>query len=602
MAYNQTTGVLEREATMYQSGGFPENFHIYDPQNYLVEGLNILAIEGHNSKASSTDFSLIPMLSLGMEGTDYINSISQYIQIERNELHTNFKLDTDGESLLLLDPGGNIADTIPVRSLQADISHGRKPDGSSSWYYFATPTPGTSNNTTAYSNSYRDSIKFSVPGGYYPGSASVALSTNNSADSVFYTLDGTDPDSSSNLYELPVPITGNVVIKARIIADDKLPGTIYTNTYFSEQHHLPVICLSTDPENLWNYYSGIYVKGPNASSSYPYKGANFWQDWEKKAHMEYYDSEGEKQVDQGIGIKIYGAFSRAHPQKSLALFARSEYGKGSFQYSFFKDKPIDKFEALVLRNSGNDWNQAFMRDALTTSLIKDMNIDRLALQPVILYLNGEYWGILNLREKINSHYLAENHYVDPESVNLLEDNSVTLDGSNTSYLSLISYLNTHTLVNEQYYQQVIEKIDLDNYIQYEIAQIYAHNKDWPGNNIKFWNLNEAGSKWRWIIFDTDVGWGLRDTYAFNSLEFSLQPNSSDDNNPPWSTLLLRRLMTNPGFKKDFINQFADRINTTFTPERVNFILDSLRNIYQPEIQSHLSRWELSYNNWQNSHY
>ncbi len=132
---------------------------------------------------------------------------------------------------------------------------------------------------------------------------------------------------------------------------------------------MPVVCISTDPDNLWDNNTGIYVLGPNASSEEPNYGANFWQDWEKKAHMEFYDANGKKQIDQDIGIKIFGSWSRAFPQKSLAIFARNVYGKGSFEYQFFKDKPIKKFESLVLRNAGNDWSQAMMRDGLTSILI-----------------------------------------------------------------------------------------------------------------------------------------------------------------------------------------------------------------------------------------
>ncbi len=232
--------------------------------------------------------------------------------------------------------------------------------------------------------------------------------------------------------------------------------------------------------------------GPNASPDYPFFGANFWQDWERKAHMELYDKQGDKKIDQDIGIKIFGAYSRAFPQKSLALFARKEYGKGSFDYNVFKDKPIEKFESLVLRNAGNDWGQAMMRDGLTSTLIRDMDIDRQAFQPAVVYINGEYWGILNIREKVNANFLAENHYVNPENVNILEFNGSIVEGNNTGYMDLVSYLENNTLENSQKYSQVSRKIDINNYIQYQLTQIYINNKDWPGNNMKYWNTNESG--------------------------------------------------------------------------------------------------------------
>ncbi len=138
-----------------------------------------------------------------------------------------------------------------------------------------------------------------------------------------------------------------MTIRARSVNSLLLPGPVTTNTYITTRHKLPVVCLSTDPANLWDYYTGIYVLGPNASPDQPNFGANFWEDWERKAHLELYDTDGTRQIDQDIGIKIFGSWSRAFPQKSMALFARKEYGKGSFDYKVFRDKPIEKFESLV---------------------------------------------------------------------------------------------------------------------------------------------------------------------------------------------------------------------------------------------------------------
>ncbi len=336
--------------------------------------------------------------------------------------------------------------------------------------------------------------------------------------------------------------------------------------------------------------------GPNASTTNPYYGANFWMDWEKEAHMEFYDQNNVRQLDQDIGIKIFGAWSRAHPQKSLALFARREYGKGSFDYKFFKDKPITKFESIILRNGGNDWSYAIFRDGFVSTVVRDMDIDRMAFQPAIVYLNGEYWGILNIREKVNPNYLAENHFVDPDNVNLLENNASVIDGSNASYLQMTNFLNSNTLVSEQNYSQVSSKIDVNNFIQYQLTQIYIDNKDWPGNNIKFWNTNDPGSLWRWILFDTDFGFSIyqNNAYEYNTLQFALATDGPSWPNPPWATLLLRKLLANPGFKNNFVNQYSDRINTTFKSDRVVSIADSIKQIYVPEIFQHIDRWGLNY--------
>jgi hypothetical protein len=597
--YNLLTGSLTHEATMYL-GGLPENYFVRDPKTFLNEGVNVIAIQGHNSDPASSDFSLIPMLTVGRLESGAEDSVPDYISLKGRELHTNFKISDEGETLILSRPDSSVVDSVSPVPMPADLSYGRKPDGADTWLYFALSTPGSPNTTKGFNSLNSDSVRFSAAGGYYPGGVSIELSSDGLSDSIYYTLDGSEPTLLSTRYLSPFYISGGSVVRARSIKSNRLPGAITTNSYVTKRHKLPVVCLSTDPANLWDYNTGIYVLGPNASPDSPYFGANFWEDWERRAHMELYDANGVRQIDQDIGIKIFGAYSRAFPQKSLALFARKEYGKGSFDYKVFSDKPIEKFESLILRNAGNDWGQAMLRDGLTSTIIRDMDVDRQAYQPAVIYLNGEYWGILDIREKVNPDFLAENHFVNPDDVNLLEAYGSTLEGNNIAYTDLTNYLNNNTLETDQKYQQVSSKIDLNSYMQYQMTQIYVNNKDWPGNNIKFWNTNEPGSLWRWIIYDTDFGFSIwePEAYSFNTLAFALEPNGPGWPNPPWATLLFRRMTSNKRFRDEFANQFADRLNTNFTSESVNFIIDSLKQVFLPEINDHLTRWELSYDNWQ----
>jgi hypothetical protein len=598
VAFDQAAAV-GHEAVMY-TGGMPENYLINVPSDFLVEGANILAVQGHNSGISSTDMTVIPFLTIGRLGTG-VSDVSPYLALPTGkELHTNFKINSSGEGFYLFNSVGNLVDSAGAVYLMNDVSYGRKPNGSSTWLYFGEPTPGSSNSTSGVEEVIGHNVTFAPTGGKHLGGVTISLSTVNSSDSIYYTTDGSIPDETDTRYTGPFYMGSSRVIRARVIKYNTLPGPVASNTYvISLNHDIPIIGLSTEPANLWDETTGIYAYGPNPGD-YPYFGANFWQDWERPVHFEFYDVNGTKRLDQDAGIKIYGAWSRASEQKSFALFARKEYGEGSFEYKFFADKNIDKFESFVLRNSGNDNMGLQFQDCFLTGLVREMNVDRQAFQPAAIYLNGEYWGLLNIREKINEHFLAENHHVNPDSVNLLEFGGDVILGTNERYLALIDYLNTHSnLQDNSEYEWVSNQMDIDNYIQYQLTQIYINNRDWPGNNIKFWNTTSLDSKWRWILFDTDFGFGIWDVndYMLNTLGFALYPNGNDWPNPAWSTLLFRRMVTNLDFRFNFITQYCDRLNLDFHPDRINADLDSLKDLYNWEIVYHFNRWWGTYQEW-----
>ncbi|HEX2394770.1 MAG TPA: CotH kinase family protein, partial [Bacteroidales bacterium] len=476
------------EAVMY-SGGNPEYFEVSNPASVLVEGTNVIAIQVHNNIVSSSDLTLVPFLTIGRM-SEGISDISQWLSFPTyGGLHTNFKMDVDSESVYLFNPQGALVDSTPHMNMIRDVSFGRKADGSAIWNFFGAPTPG-STNCNPVTNLMADSVIFSPEGGIHPGSVLITLScAGGSNDSVYYTLDGSIPDKTDNLYTGPFTLSSSKVIRARSIRHDRLPGPVSSRTYVTAlDHDLPVICLSTEPFNLWDNLAGIYTFGPNTPTQMPYYEANYWKEWERPVHIELYDTDGIRQIDQDAGMKIFGGWSRTAPQKSLALFARKDYGKGSFKYRFFKTRSNEKFESLVLRNSGNDNMGLQFHDCFMTGLARDMDVDVQAYQPAAIYLNGEYWGLLNIREKISDHYVAGNHLVDADSVNLLEYDGQILNGTNTRYLALRDFMNQKsTLQNDADFNKVSEQIDIDNFIQYQLLNIYLNNRDWPGNNIKYWN-------------------------------------------------------------------------------------------------------------------
>ena len=347
--------------------------------------------------------------------------------------------------------------------------------------------------------------------------------------------------------------------------------------------------------NLFDDDYGIYAYGDDYNSNYPYFGANFWQDWERPVHISMYENNNLVFNSNG-GVKIYGAYSRGWDQKSLALYARNDYGAGDFEYQFFDDLTYDSFESLVLRNSGNDWMRTNLRDAAITSLMKNSGLDYQSFKTVSSYINDNYWGLYNLREKVSENFIASKHDVDADDVTMLTNNAEIVDGDNQEYIELTAFVEQNNFYNQDNYNYVSDQIDIDNFIIYNVAQIYMDNRDYPGNNIKYWKV--PGGKWKWILYDTDFGfagqwWSEWDQYyahTFNTLDFVLSGNQTTWANPQWATLFLRKLMQNEEFRFKFINRFADEMNTRFLPSNVtDHFLEIHDNMYN-EMLNHIDRW------------
>ena len=589
---------LNHHETQIYEGEDPEAFVLSDIQSILLEGENVLSIQIHNTE-SSGDLLIIPFFTLGYQSIPQNPvGINPLLDFSIPFLHTNFKLKV-GEDITLTDAQGNLLDDILIGAIETDISLGRQPDGIGNWFLFTEPTPGGSNNTIAYQE-IAGIPEFSQSGGFYSGSQIVELTSENSSQTIHYTLDGSVPIETSVVYTEPIIIDSNLVVRARNFGPGLIPGETVTNTYFiDEDFSLPVISICSDPANFFDEEIGIFAMGDSAEPVFPYYGANFWQDWERPINIELYELDGTSTLNNGAGVKIFGNYSRGHAQKSLAIFARNQYGVSPFECNLFEEKPIAEFEAFILRNSGNDWNFSLFRDALMTGLIADTNLDYQAYRPATIFINGMYWGILNIREKVNEHFLASNNNVVADDLDILEDNASIVQGNDDPYLQMRDFINNNDMSDQANYDYISTQMDIDNFIIYQAVEIYYTNTDWPSRNIKYWRDPTGDGKWRWILYDTDFGMGLANFPNHNTLEFALEPNGPFYPNPPWSTLLLRKMIENDGFKIKFINTFADLMNTNFNSEIIISRINDMHDFLEPEIPNHFERWNGDLPVWEN---
>lgn len=596
-AFDAFADNYDHEARMY-SGGLPEAFEINNIQLLLNNGNNVLAIQVHNATANSSDLTVIPFLSFGFtkpsEGT-----LAPFVEVAQKKFHTDFSISASGESLYLF-KNSVLTDSVQVPELPTNISYGRNAQSEETWYYFNEPTPEKNNHTKAFSFLAGDVI-FSVPGGIYNYQFELSLSSKNVSDKIYYTTNNTEPTPNDHLYTSPIQITSTTMVRASVINPNGIPGFVSTQSYFfGIKHDVPVVSLVTDPDNLFSYDKGIYVNGaPKPSSGENCdNGANYWQDWEVPIHVSLIEPSGRLAFEQNAGVKIFGGCSRNNPQKSLSLRFRKRYGKDGLHYKVFDDLDIDTFYSLNLRSSGNDWNGTMFRDGLQTHLFP-ASIDKTAFRPSVVYINGEYWGIHNIRERIDQDYLATHHQLDPNSVNLMEFHVNWLvnlvEGEDEHYLDLLDYIEQNDLSIQANYDYICSQMNVENFALYQAANICIKNTDWPGNNVKFWQSTEHDMKWRWITFDTDFGFTDAN---HNTLTFALADYGTSWPNPAISTFLLRQLNKNKNFQYLFINAFADELNTLWNRDELYALIDKMKGAIASEIPRHFTRWGANSSYWE----
>ncbi|MCQ2959045.1 MAG: CotH kinase family protein [Bacteroidales bacterium] len=510
----------------------------------------------------------------------------------------DFPLSASGETLYLKKKE-DIIDSISWENLPVDVSVGRARDDNYSVYYFKTPTPKKINNTETFVAKTLPKPKANKSSQFFVKKFYVNVYCSDEKATLRYTLDGSEPTQSSNVYTDSLQITKNTNLRVRAFRSGYLPSETMTITYLKlRSSSLPIASITVKYEDFFDELTGIYVEGPNAENDEPHFGANYWNDWERPVHFEYFTEDGACVLSQDVGVKIGGNWSRAQPQKTLKLFARDIYGKDEMKYKFFKDKPISSFHEILLRNSGNDCNQSHIRDGVASELAKEMDIDRQAYQPAVVYINGEYFGIQNVREKQNEHYIAENYGYLKEDIDIIKNGYEVYNGKSEDYWSMRNFIENSDLSIPENYEFAKTLLDIPSFIDYNIIEMYVVNEDWPGNNIACWHSRSKNTPWRYLLFDTDFGfgiWKLEEKLNQNMFEWCTRENSGDYATANWATVVLRQLLKNNDFRRDFLNAVADRLNTTLSRKNVPNVVDSVYNLISEEMPFHRQRWGSSWN-------
>ena len=350
-----------------------------------------------------------------------------------------------------------------------------------------------------------------------------------------------------------------------------------------------VVSISIDDDFLFNHYKGIYRKGPRAyfdTVKNHYRNVNWERSWEKENYVEIFDEKGERVIGQPSGIRIFGGMTKYYPEKSLRLIARTKYGDNRFNADIF-DKEKKKYKQFILRHSGNDYRGLRFKDALITSLAAESNLDVQASSPAHLFVNTEYWGVYNIREKINRFYIDNNHNIGVSSVDILQGYRTVDVGTQDAYNKLLSFVEKNSLSVLENYKEVQKMMDTRNFANFWIHQIYSANHDVRGN-IRFWRSDSLDGKFRWIVYDTDLGFGSN-RYNHNILKDFTSKKMTDWYNPRWATFLLRKLLKNEEFKQDFILQSSYLLSSTLSTQNINDKINEFKMFYQQEMKIHFSK-------------
>lgn len=483
--------------------------------------------------------------------------------------------------------------------------------------------------------------------GFYLKPFKLVLTTDNK-DTIHYTLDGSNPTNQSEIFQNQLLITGKesydslsfinttiadsianfgwrapigkqdkaTIVKYAGFQNGSLQTEIKTLSFFIDygldkiimptKYQLPIISISTDKRNLYSKDKGLFIAGDNFKTNNINSGNYFKRgiDFEREVYFQYFNYKGKLDFELEIGMRIHGGITRRNPQKSLKFYARKEYGKTEVNFPFLAEKGVNRFILESMQESGG--GQALIEDVVAQEIVKNIGLEQQNFQAVIVFINGEYWGLHTIRDRIDENYLSYKFNLHKDSFDIIDGNPSTspayekIHGENSDYIDLISFVKDHDLRINRNYKYIISKIDIDNFIDYYSVEIFFANHDWPIHNIKIWR--KKNGKWRFLLYDLDGGFtsNNRDHTLDMFSRLSNEENCGSCGNSPDATFLFRNLMKNKKFRQEFNARYNEIIKQYMNPDRTLAIVDSITEIYHTNMQDHINRWRYPWslkNHW-----
>lgn len=470
-----------------------------------------------------------------------------------------------------------------------------------------------------------DTVLFSARGGFYDDAFALELFNYYPQNHIRYTVNGNRPTAQSSLYDEPLMLDERnysksdiftivncpsneffavnsvehcIVIRAAVFNDaGQCISQVVTNSYFikalgCDTHGLPVISICADSLDLFDYHRGIFVPGALCSPTMPLWTGNYFgkgMAWERLCNVEFYEQDN-RGINQQAGLRTHGGASRRYQQKGMKLFAREEYGKKRFKHTFFSDTPIGNIKHFNLKPfRGSNWLQTGLNDAFSHRVARSLDIDVLGTRAVTVFLNGEYWGIYYMEEATDGRYLEDHYDVNPDSCNIIKNWTTLDEGDDTEWRNLYDWMESADLSRAEDYNYLCSKIDLHNFIDYMVFELYSANVDWPANNVRCWQTGNR--KWRWMFFDGD-GCFFREWDVFANIvdtSNNLGPSNAA------STLFYRRLLKNEDFVTKLRSRFETLMSSRLTYDHTGPVLATLSASINDEIPNQSFRFRFPSN-------
>ena len=482
-----------------------------------------------------------------------------------------FNISASGDTLILTDEDGNIKDIFETGALRHGVTSGRT-KASDRRVFFSSPTRGKENTSQSYVG-FASSPIFSDNTLYHKDTFQLTLSCLTPGAKIYYTTDGSKPTADSSLYTGPLTISKNTVVKAVASADGLLQSDAAAATFlFEEPHTLPVVSLSIDSTAFDEVYSVT----------------DRWEKVEREGYCEYYEADGLLGTSFPCGLRVNGASTLTMRQKSLSIFLRGGYGQSSTSYQFFPGNDVAEYTSVAIRNSGQDASKARLRDSFFSKCVAGLNLDYIHTRPVVVYINGQYWGLYDLNENQNEDYLATRYGVDPDTVNIIRRNETPLAGSRTDFYRVRKYGLEGDTASDAKYQEFCQWVDAEYVTDYIIAQSYFANGDMF--NQKYWRTEDYTIKWRPIYYDLDLALSASSPTR-NILPNYFNPEGIPSQDGSLTNMdLYVGLRKNAGWCEAFGERYVYVALNYFNPERVTGILDEMVSTMEPEMARHIKRW------------